>query len=88
MTHQAELEIIWTNNEFILKIHEFDDTNSGLKNGNLNEESKEMGYFLNLFTQNVVDIVAEETNRLRIFCNNIADAPRQKTKTEEILVLR
>ncbi|CAH1973304.1 unnamed protein product [Acanthoscelides obtectus] len=62
ITHQTVLEIIWTKNEFLPKIHEFDTTNSGVKDQNLDENSKEVDYFLSLFTENIVDVILDETN--------------------------
>ncbi|CAH1997339.1 unnamed protein product [Acanthoscelides obtectus] len=62
ITHPTVLEIIWTKNEFLPKIHEFDTTNSGVKDQNLDENSKEVDYFLSLFTENIVDVILDETN--------------------------
>lgn len=50
---QKELEIFWTKNEFHPHVHEFDSTNSGLQNQDLTENSKEVNYFLNLFTEEI-----------------------------------
>ncbi|CAH2008632.1 unnamed protein product [Acanthoscelides obtectus] len=60
---QSEQEIFWTSNEFVPRVHEFDRNNSGLKNDNLTPDSKEVDYFLSLFSEEIVNIVVTETNR-------------------------
>lgn len=44
-------------------MHIFDDSGSGAKNDSLNENSLEIDYFLNLFTENIAEDIITETNR-------------------------
>lgn len=60
---QSEQEIHWTNNEFVPQVHEFDQDVSGLKIDNLTPDSKELDYFLSLFSEEIVLIIVIETNR-------------------------
>lgn len=47
---RSELELIWTMNEFIPRVHKFHQSESGLKRNSLTPESKEVDYFLSLFS--------------------------------------
>ncbi|XP_050314831.1 piggyBac transposable element-derived protein 4-like [Anthonomus grandis grandis] len=60
---QKELEIIWTKNEFNPHIHEFDLTNAVLQDPNLTEKSLEIDYFLRLFTEEIAEVIVQETNK-------------------------
>ncbi|CAH1990401.1 unnamed protein product [Acanthoscelides obtectus] len=58
---QINHEIFWTSNEFV--VYEFGQSDSGVKNDNLTADSKEIDYFLSLFSEEIVNIVVLETNR-------------------------
>lgn len=60
---QKDLKIIWTKNKFNPHVHKFDLTNAGLQNQDLTETTKEVDYFRNLFTEEITEVIVQETNR-------------------------
>ena len=72
---RKRLEIKWTDKEFIPQVFAFDSTNSGLKNVSLNNESSEVDFFLSLLSENIMNVIAIETNRYAIQ----KDAPKWKS---------
>ncbi|XP_056643837.1 piggyBac transposable element-derived protein 4-like [Diorhabda sublineata] len=57
------LEIKWTNSEFIPKIFAFNNSNSALQNRNLNSESIEVDFFMSLLSEDIMNVIAIEINR-------------------------
>ncbi|KAJ8934842.1 hypothetical protein NQ318_016178 [Aromia moschata] len=57
------IEIVWNQRDFRPKKHEFDNSSSGVRNENLFNETLEVNYFLNLFTEELATIIIAETNR-------------------------
>ncbi|KAJ8953501.1 hypothetical protein NQ318_023623 [Aromia moschata] len=62
-TDYSRLNLIWTENDFQPMVHIFDDSGSGVKTDSLNENSLEIDYFLNLFTESMAEDIIRETNR-------------------------
>lgn len=60
------IEIQWTTNDFVPKIHDFDDQESGLKINSLDENSNELDYFTTIFSDDVVKAIVLETNRYAV----------------------
>lgn len=57
-----EFGIKWDLNDFIPTVHQFDIQNSGIQNENLINESREVEYFLSLFSEEIANVVVEQTN--------------------------
>lgn len=66
VTDYRDLTITWTKHDFVPKVHAFDDSNSGVTNEHLTEESLEIEFFLDLFTEDIVQYIVVETNRYAI----------------------
>lgn len=59
----SDIVINWLKNDFVPKLYQFDETDSGVKNDTLTEDSREIDYFLNLFTEDTARYIIAETNR-------------------------
>jgi hypothetical protein len=51
------------NNNFILRVHEFDTSNSNVKRGIFTEDSIEVDCFKTMLPDHIVDVVTRGTNR-------------------------
>ncbi|KAG5893194.1 hypothetical protein JTB14_016470 [Gonioctena quinquepunctata] len=56
-------EIDWGQLDFRPTKHVFDNSSSGVRNENLLDETLEVNYFLNLFTEEIATVIIAETNR-------------------------
>lgn len=64
MQATEQLNIQWTDNIFVPQKHAFNDDQCGINPDlNLNENSKEIDYFSSLFTDDIADLIIQETNR-------------------------
>lgn len=63
VTAEKNLEIKWTNSDFMPKVFPFDNSNSGLQNRNLSCESIEVDFFMSLLSEDIMNVIAVETNR-------------------------
>lgn len=52
----------WDSQDFVPTVHQFDNTNSGIQNEKLLNESREVEYFLNFISEELANVIGEETN--------------------------
>lgn len=80
MTAPAD-QFVWTTNAFEPEIHKLDDTNCGWKIEGL-RKIEAIEYFEYFFNQELVDLIANETNRYYNFVRhqNVADMSRLKRR--------
>lgn len=62
----SELNITWTKNVFIPQKFDFDGSNSGVRDNSLQENSLEIDYFFNLFTEDIAECIILESNRFAL----------------------
>lgn len=71
MQETEQLNIKWTDNLFKPQKHAFNSDQSGINPDlNMTENSKEIDYFSSLFTDDIVDVVIQETNRFALQKDN------------------
>lgn len=61
--HPTNLNMNWIVTDFTPQIQKFDNSDSGVKNISTNDDSKEIDYFMSLFTPEIVNVTVQETNR-------------------------
>lgn len=60
----SDIQLKWTTNDFVPKISDFDDQESGLKIDSLDENSNDI--FTSMIPEDIVKTVILETNRLAV----------------------